>query len=218
MNPPRPVSVYPPATSRSLDDWLAPASSLTPADGRTRLREIAHARAADITLAACTIGGGIIALMGGVIWGLLAWTVVPVIAGGVIGSGLSVGGAVLLKRARSRRPDNRYRRMGAWGTPDTPVGGIILAGVIYGAVAIPVLLSWPELVASGAERVIGMLGFLLVFALLLVVAMVIPGIILGRARTSLRRVAATDPVYRAMLEQERSSWVPQHGDQMFGPL
>lgn len=63
------------------------------------------------------------------------------------------------------------------------------------------------------------LAMVLVFLIcLLVAAIMVPATILGRSRESLRRKAANDPHFRALLEQDLATWRDPYGDAGYGPL
>ncbi|WP_157731853.1 hypothetical protein [Arthrobacter sp. YN] len=49
-------------------------------------------------------------------------------------------------------------------------------------------------------------------------AIVIPATIVGHSRESLRRKAANDPHFRALLEQDLATWRDPYGDAGYGPL
>ena len=53
---------------------------------------------------------------------------------------------------------------------------------------------------------------------LLVVGIIVPATIAGRSRESLRRKAATDPHFRALLEQDLVTWRDPYGNAGYGPL
>ena len=53
---------------------------------------------------------------------------------------------------------------------------------------------------------------------LLVVGIIVPATIAGRSRESLRRKAAADPHFRALLEQDLATWRDPYGDAGYGPL
>lgn len=140
----------------------------------------------------------------------------PLIIFGVVAALLIVIGLLTIRRARSRLPNERRARVirGA----GTARGGWFAAGGLWVVLALIMLPTLPALAESQDGRFIGMIGILVCLALLLVSCFAVPATVLGRARESLRRVAATDAAYRALLEQDRVTWRPQLGDQMYGPL
>jgi len=207
-----PVSAYPPASSRTLAQWLDPELGERYApEISTRLREIADARAGaagtwgallSVGLSAVLFAGVLIAVTGRTL-SAVPWLIVGVV--------LAAVGGWFLRRVRrwvprpgtslsGRGPGNL--RSGLWAA-----GGILLIFIVFlvigaltsGRVLVPVLLG------------LGM-------ALLLVSVFVVPPSIIGRSRQSLRRQAQRDPRLAATLERERLSWAPTRRTEMFGPL
>lgn len=214
---PEAVSQFPDPTSRSLDAWLADKSAATDAQTiSTRLHGLAFARAADIAVGATALAVGITTFPIGAFWSAVAASFAPVIIASIVGALLIVLGMLLIRRARSKLPDERRARIirGAGRAR----GGWILAGGIWLVLAAIVLSALPSLSDREDGIVIGLIGIVVCMALLLVSVFVVPATVLGRARESLRRVASTDAKYRALLEQDRLTWRPQFGDQMYGPL
>ena len=212
---PNPVSLYPPATSRSLESWLGQPSADAPVEAPSRLREIADNRAVDISLAAVALAGGIVVVLFGAYWSIMGLVVPPVIIFSIIGAALILLGRFALRLARSRLPkDERARIVRSSGTAR---GGITAAAMIWVVTVVMTSPAWPAASARDGGWAL-LMGFYLFLALLLVTCFVVPSIVLGRARESLRRVAEQDGAYRALLEHDRLTWHPRYGDQMYGPL
>ncbi|RLQ85862.1 hypothetical protein D9V28_03120 [Mycetocola zhadangensis] len=198
-----------------MDSWLASSSTSTPVGMPSRLQQIADARAADISVGAVAVSGGIVTMLLGAYWSVAGLVVLPVIILGIVGAGLVALGNVLLRRARSRLPNEQ--RLRSTRGPRTARGGVVTAASLWGVMAVVTGGAWFEAPPRDGLIVVA-IGFYLFFALLLVVGFVVPATILGRARESLRRAAAEDAAYRALLEHDRLTWSPRYGDQMFGPL
>ncbi|KDA06181.1 hypothetical protein DC31_12830 [Microbacterium sp. CH12i] len=214
---PVPVSQFPVATSRSLDSWLSDQNvNADPREISTRLQWVAFARAADISVGAAMLSLGITAIAIGFFWGAAAGSIVPMIVFGIVAVLLVLLGLLLIHRARSRWPNERRSRVirGA----GTARGGWFAAGGIWLVFAVILLSTLPSLASREEGIVIGLVGIVVCMAFLLVSGLAIPATVLARARQSLRRVASTDLKYRTMLEQDRLTWHPQFGDQMYGPL
>lgn len=214
---PEPVSQFPAPMSRSLDSWLAENPAVTdPQTISTRLQGLAFARAADIAVGAAALATGITAFPIGAFWGAVAVSFAPMIIASIAGVLLIVLGVLLIRRARSKLPDERRARVirGAGNAR----GGWFAAGGIWLVFAVIVLSTLPSLTHRTDGIISGLIGIVVCMALLLVSVFVVPATVLGRARESLRRVASTDLKYRALLEQDRLTWRPQFGDQMYGPL
>lgn len=213
---PEPVSIYPPATSRTLDEWLQEESASPPPSGRSRLSQIAWNRAADIAAASASVAGGITLILFGAYWSVFASIPAPILVFTILGAVFVAVGLLVIRRARTRLPSDRILRVVRG--PSSAGSGVVTAATIWGvlaAITIPSWLASPTAI-EGAD--VMFVGFLLFFALLLVTCFVVPAVVLGRANESLRRIAATAPAYREQLEQDRLTWRPTAGAQMYGPL
>ncbi|HCS60584.1 MAG TPA: hypothetical protein DIW46_04175 [Microbacterium sp.] len=177
---------------------------------------MAFARAADISVGAAVVAVGITAAIAGLFWGAAAVTFLPLVIFVVVGALLGLLGLLLIRRARTRFPkETRTRTIRGAGDARN---GWFAAGGIWLVFAVIILSTLPSLADRGDGIAIGLIGIIVCMALLLISAFVVPATVLGRARESLRRVAATDAHYRALLEQDRLTWHPRYGDQMYGPL
>lgn len=207
-----PVSAYPPASSRTLAEWMDPALAvLHGAESRSRLREIADARAmrrgmwaSFLALGSSSVVIGLVLLAVGV---SSSASMPTMIGGGVIAvaAGLFLAGV----RGWVPKPGTSYATRGAGSLG----GGLIAAASIFGAInvfLIPAIISsvdpMPLLVLDGG------------LALMLISVFVIPAAIIGRGRHTLRREAERDQRLAAALERDRVSWAPQIAVPMFGPL
>lgn len=207
-----PVSAYPPASSRTLAEWMDPALAvLHGAESRSRLREIADARAmrrgmwaSFLALGSSSVIIGLVLLAVGV---SSSASMPTMIVGGVIAvaAGLFLAGV----RGWVPKPGTSYATRGAGSLG----GGLIAAASIFGAInvfLIPAIIfsvdPMPLLVLDGG------------LALMLISVFVIPAAIIGRGRHTLRREAERDQRLAAALERDRVSWAPQIAVPMFGPL
>ncbi len=207
-----PVSAYPPASSRTLAEWMDPALAvLHGAEYRSRLREIADARAmrrgmwaSFLALGSSSVAIGLVLLAIGV---SPSASMATMIAGGIV----AVAAGLFLARVRGWVPKlgTSYATRGAGSLG----GGLVAAVSIFGAInvfQIPAIISSvdpaPLLVLDGG------------LALMLVSVFVIPAAIIGRGRHTLRREAERDQPLAAALERDRVSWTPQVAVPMFGPL
>lgn len=207
-----PVSAYPSASSRTLEQWLDPElGAQYPPEFSTRLREIADARArvAGMWAALVSVGLGAV-LFAGVLFAVTgrAVSTVPWMIVGVV---LAALGGWFLSRVRRWVP-----RPGAW----VPVRGPgDLRGGLWAAGGILFVLN--VFLVIGAVTSGGVFAMVLVdlgLVLLLVSGFVVPPTIVGRSRPTLRRQTQKDPRLAATLERERLSWTPVGRTEMFGPL
>ncbi|MGK3950627.1 hypothetical protein [Microbacterium sp. K2] len=215
-----PVSAYPPASSRTLAEWMDPALAvLHGAESRSRLREIADARAmrrgmwaSFLALGSSSVIIGLVLLAVGV---SSSASMPTMIVGGIIAvaAGLFLAGV----RGWVPKPGTSYATRGAGSLG----GGLIAAASIFGAInvfLIPAIISsvdpMPLLVLDGGLA----LMLISVFVIPLISVFVIPAAIIGRGRHTLRREAERDQRLAAALERDRVSWGPQIAVPMFGPL
>lgn len=213
---PEPVSMYPPATSRTLDEWLVEQPAPPGVDARSRLRQIAWNRAVDLAAASACVSGGITCILFGGYWSVFASIPAPVIVFTILGAALIVLGLLVIHRLRTRLPNERMRRVVRG--PSGARSGIVMASVLWGVLAAIAITSFLSNPSASERSAVVLVGFLLFFALLLVTSFVIPAIVLGRANESLRRIVARVPAYRALLEEDRVMWHPTPGVEMYGPL
>lgn len=207
-----PASAYPPASSRTLAEWLDPAFAvLHGAESRSRLREIADARAMRRGMWASFLALGSSSVIIGVV--LLAVgapssaSMPAMIVGGII----AVASGLFLARVKGwvPKPGTSYATRGAGSLG----GGLIAAASIFGAINVFLI---PAIISSGDPVPLLVLDGGL--ALVLVSVFVIPAVIIGRGRHTLRSEAARDRRLAAALEHDRVSWTPQAAVPMFGPL
>lgn len=206
-----PVSPYPPATSRTLEQWLDPAyAAQVSAEVQTRLRDIADAQAMRRALWAAFLSLGVSAMLFATVVfslngnrGMLTWA--------VVGAVLVLVSVPMMRRSRSRipRPGAILTTRGAGSLG----GGLRAAGAIFLAINVFLL---PATVLNG--RLISVVFIELGVLLLLASAFVVPAAVIGGARSSLRRTAQRDPRMQEALEGERLAWTPTPGVPMFGPL
>lgn len=202
----------PPSSSRTLEQWLDPGlGAAHQPELRTRLREIADARAARAAMWAAFLSLGVSAvLFAGVLLAVTgrAASTVPWIA---VGAVLAAVGALFLSRVRRWVPRP--------GTSLSVRGPGNLRSGLWAAGGILFLLNVFLVIGSlTTGRVLVMVLVDLGMVLLLASAFVVPSAILGRSRLILRRQTQKDPRLAATLERERLTWRPDGRTAMFGPL
>jgi hypothetical protein len=207
-----PVSAYPPATSRTLAEWMdADLAALHGTESRSRLREVADARAMRRGMWASFVALGSSSVVLGLV--LLAVGVPPsaYLPSMIAGSVVAVVSGVFLARVRGwiPRSGTSYSTRGAGSLG----GGLVAAASIF--VAFNVFLT-PAIFSS--DDPVPILVLDTGFALVPVSVFVIPAAIIGRGRQTLRREAARDQRLAAALESDRVTWTPQVAVPMFGPL
>jgi hypothetical protein len=63
-----------------------------------------------------------------------------------------------------------------------------------------------------------MIGAYLLIVLFLVACIVVPSVVMGRARQSFRRRVQSDPVLRTAVEGDLATWRDPYGNAGYGPL
>ncbi|GAA2848389.1 hypothetical protein [Paenarthrobacter ilicis] len=206
-----------PHPARPLEYWLSPElSAITPATAPSRLRELASARGSFMGAWAGGIClGAVLVLLGAILaLRLGAPAVLPSLA--VPGAGIGVLCSIFYARAKDRLP--RTNRALVNRGPGNLRGALFFVGfillVFMGVFALTATPStWQD--PSSLLTLATVLGFMLS---LLTAAIIVPATIVGRSRESLRRKAADDPRFRALLEQDLATWRDPYGEAGYGPL
>ncbi|MFJ4168211.1 hypothetical protein ACIPY3_01750 [Paenarthrobacter sp. NPDC089714] len=204
-------------SDRPLDYWLSPElAAVTPAGARSRLREIAGARGSYMGAWAAGVGIGTVLVLMGVLLAVRLGTFVLLPSLSLPGAALAVLCGVFYARVRDRLP--RTDRALVNRGPGNLRGALSFVAFI--------LIVFIGLFAFTAKPstwqdpgVLLTLAMVLAFVVcLLVGAIIVPATIMGRSRESLRRKAATDPRFRALLEQDLVTWRDPYGNAGYGPL
>lgn len=202
---------------RPLDYWLSPElSAITPANARSRLREIAGARGAYMGAWAAGSGVGAVLVLLGVVLAARLGTPATLAALGLPGAGLAVLCGFSFVRVRNRLP--RTSRALVNRGPGSLRGALSFCGfIVLAFLGVFAFTAKPSTWQDPASLLT--LGLVLAFMIgLLVVGIIIPATIMGGSRESLRRKAATDPRFRALLEQDLATWRDPYGNAGYGPL
>lgn len=209
---------------RTLDDWLSPElAAACPVTARSRLREIARVRGSLLGAWAAGIGVGAMLVVLGALVGAFSGSAAVFWTLGGIGAALALGCGLGLARARDRLPD--ADRVIVNRGPSSPGRALLFAGCIIAAfVAVFGFASGPEVWRDPA-RLLPLAAALLLLVGLLAAAIVVPAIIMSRAREALRRRALRDPRFRALLERDLVAWSDRPAEQRdaaggapYGPL
>ncbi|MDI2021664.1 hypothetical protein [Paenarthrobacter nicotinovorans] len=204
-------------SDRPLDYWLSPElSAITPANARSRLREIAGARGAYMGAWAAGTGIGAVLVLLGVVLAVRLGTFATIAALSLPGAAVAVLCGVFYVRVRDRLP--RTSRALVNRGPGSLRGAlsfiafvlVVFAG-LFAFTAKPSTWQDPGTLLTLAT----VLAFMI---FLLVAAILVPATIMGRSRESLRRKAANDPHFRALLEQDLATWRDPVGNAGYGPL
>ncbi|MCM0615704.1 hypothetical protein MOD31_06695 [Paenarthrobacter sp. TYUT067] len=204
-------------SDRSLDYWLSPElSAITPTNARSRLRELASARGAYMGAWAAGIGvGGFLVLLG-VVLAVRLGTPVTLAALGIPGAALAVLCGIYFARVRNRLP-RTDRALVNRGPGNLRGAFSFVAFVLLVFTGLFAFTAKPSTWQDPAA-LLTLVTVLAFMVSLLVVGIIVPATIAGRSRESLRRKAATDPHFRALLEQDLATWRDPYGNAGYGPL
>jgi hypothetical protein len=198
-----------------LEYWLSPdLAKVTPPEAPSRLRQLADSQG---TLAAgwssAISGGPVLALAGGfgsALSGNPAWVIVL----GLFGATLTVVGVLFWKRVRTTLP-NTDKLLITRG-PGGAGGGISTVAVLAGLVG----AAMASVLPGAAERGTGvaLFGAYLLIVAVLCACILVPSVVLGRARQSFRRRLQSDANLRKAVEDDMASWRDPYGTAGYGPL
>lgn len=165
---------------------------------------------------AAGIGMGAVLILLGVVLAIWLGTLVPVPSLGLPGAAITVLCCVCYARVRDRLP--RTSRLIVNRGPGSLRGALSFAGFILVAfIGLFAFTAKPSTWQDPAA-LLTLAAVLTFMVCLLVVGIIVPATIAGRSRESLRRKAATDPHFRALLEQDLVTWRDPYGNAGYGPL
>jgi len=161
-------------------------------------------------------GFGAVLFLLGALLAVRLGTVVTLPSLSLPGAAIAVLCGVFYGRARDRLP--KTSRAIVNRGPGSLRGALWFAGfVLFAFIGVFAFTAKPSTWQDPAALLT--LGTVLAFMVgLLVAGIMVPAIIAGRSRESLRRKAATDPHFRALLEQDLATWRDPYGDAGYGPL
>jgi hypothetical protein len=135
---------------------------------------------------------------------------------GLLGAALSALGLVSWKRVRSTLP-NTVRILITRG-PGSARGGVTMVSVLALLLGGILSTALPGAVSRGTAALFALGGAYLLFLALLAAFILVPSVVLGRARRSFRRRVQADPGLRAAVEGDLAVWRDPHGNAAYGPL
>lgn len=135
---------------------------------------------------------------------------------GVVGAALPVLGLLSWKRVRATLP-NTDRLLISHG-PGSARGGILMVAglaIVLGGILASAL---PGIASRGAATLVAVIGAYLLIVIFLMACILVPSVVMGRARESFRRRVQADPVLRAAVENDLAMWRDPYGNAAYGPL
>lgn len=215
MTTPVPFPADQPA--HSLDYWLSfELARVSPATAPSRLRQLADAQGSLAAAWSSAIAAGPVFILAGGTVSLMSNKPVWMLTLGPLGAGLFVLGVFSWKRVRATLP-NTERLLISRG-PGSARGGIMMVSAlaaILGGILAPAL---PGISARGAASLAGVICIYLITVALLAACILVPSVVMGRARQSFRRRIRANPDLRKAVEDDLASWRDPYGNASYGPL
>lgn len=215
MTVPIPFPAVQPA--HPLDYWLSPElARISPPNAPSRLRQLADTQGALASAWSSAIGGGPVLVLAGGFVSVMSVNPAGVLVLGLLGLALSLLGLFSWTRVCSTLP-NTGRLLTSRG-PGSARGGIVMVAglaIVIGAILASAL---PGIAARGTATLVALIGAYLLIVMFLVAVILVPSVVMGRARQSFRRRVRSDPVLRAAVEEDLATWRAPYGNAAYGPL
>lgn len=203
--------------AHGLDYWLSPElAGVSPATAPSRLRQLADAQGTLAAAWSSAIGSGPVCALAGGIASLMLKDPVWVLVLGPVGAALVVLGLVFWKRVRATLPD--AGRLLISRGPGSARGGIMMVSVLSAILGGALAVGLPATAARGTATLTGMISAYLLLVALLVACIVVPSVVMGRARQSFRRRLQANADLRKAVEVDLASWRDPYGNVSYGPL
>ncbi|MDR6638802.1 hypothetical protein [Paenarthrobacter nitroguajacolicus] len=204
------------AQGRPLEYWLsADLARVSPPQAPSRLRQLADAQGALAAAWSCAIGGGPLMLLIGAVVSSLTGNPAWVLSLGLPGVLLGLLGWRGWKKVRLRLPDTNKLLINRG--PGSAKGGVWATLGIAGLQAAAFAVAVPSALEQGTLPTLLWVYFMMV--LLLVAVILVPSVVLGRARESFRERLLVDPALRRAVEEDMATWRDPHGGSTaYGPL
>lgn len=204
-------------STHPLDYWLSPElARISPPSAPSRLRQLADAQGALAAAWSSAIGCGPVLILAGGFVSVTSGNPAGAQVLGMMGAALAVLGVVSWKRVRATLP-NTDRLLISRG-PGSARGGIMMVSLLATILAGILATALPETASREAATVVGMIGAYLLTVLFLVACILVPSVVMGRARQSFRRRVQADPVLRTAVEADLATWRDPYGNAGYGPL
>ncbi|KIS28835.1 hypothetical protein TV39_02925 [Arthrobacter sp. SPG23] len=200
-----------------LDYWLSPElARISPPTAPSRLRQLADAQGALAAAWSSAIGSGPLLILGGGFITVMSGNPVWVLVLGLTGAALMVLGRYSWKRVRTSLPntDSLLITRG----PGTARGGVVMVSLLAALVGGILATGLPASAARGTATLVALVGAYVLIVALLAVCILVPSVVMGRARQSFRRRVQADPTLRAAVEEDLATWRDPYGNAGYGPL
>ena len=200
-----------------LDYWLsAELARVSPPSAPSRLRQLADVQGTLAAAWSSAIGCGFVLILSGAFISGISGNPAGVLLLGLMGAALAVLGVFYWKRVRTTLPktDRLLISRGPGSARDGMLMVSALATILGGMLA----TAWPGISSRGPSLPVAVVGAYLLIVALLVACILVPSVVMGRARQSFRRRVQTDPVLRLAVDDDLARWRDPYGNASFGPL
>ncbi|MBP1234175.1 putative membrane protein [Arthrobacter sp. PvP102] len=200
-----------------LDYWLSPElARISPPAAPSRLRQLADAQGALAAAWSSAIGGGSVLILGGGFITVMSGNPVWVMFLGLTGAALTVLGRFSWKRVRASLPDTN--RLLITRGPGSARGGVVMVSLLAAVLGGILAAALPAGAARGTATIVAVVGAYVLTVALLAVCILVPSVVMGRARESFRRRVQSDPTLRTAVEDDLATWRDPYGTAGYGPL
>ena len=200
-----------------LDYWLSPElARISPPNAPSRLRQLADAQGVLAAAWSSAIGCGPVMILGGGFISVMSGSRAGVLVLGLMGAALVVLGLFSWKRVRATLP-NTDRLLITRG-PGSARGGIAMVSVLATVLGGILATALPGIASRGTDTLVAVAGAYLLIVILLVACILVPSVVMGRARQSFRRRVQANPVLRTAVEDDLATWRDPYGNASYGPL
>lgn len=200
-----------------LDYWLSTElARISPPNAPSRLRQLADVQGTVAAAWSAAIGGGSVLTMGGAFISVMSGNHAGVLLLGLMGAALAVFGVFCWKRVRATLPNTDRLLIGRG--PGSARGGIVMVSVLATVLGGILATALPGISSRGTSTLVAVIGAYLLIVILLVACILVPSVVMGRARQSFRRRVQVNPVLRAAAEDDLARWRDPYGHAGYGPL
>ncbi|XAS65641.1 hypothetical protein ACOM2C_02310 [Pseudarthrobacter sp. So.54] len=200
-----------------LDYWLSTElARISPPSAPSRLRQLADVQGTLAAAWSSAIGGGFVLMLSGAFVSGISGDPAGVLLLGLMGAALAVLGVFYWKRARATLP--KTDRLLISRGPGSARGGMLMVSVLATVLGGMLVTAWPGIASRGPSSLVTVVGAYLLIVALLAACILVPSVVMGRARQSLRRRVQKDPALRRAVEDDLSRWRDPYGNMSYGPL
>ena len=200
-----------------LEYWLSmDLARISPPHAPSRLRQLADAQGTLAAAWSSAIAGGPALILGGAFSSVMSGNQTAILLLGPLGAALSVLGVFFWQRVRAALP-NTDRLLISRG-PGSARGGILTVAFLATVLGGILTTALPGITSMGFSTLVAVIGAYLLTVILMVVCILVPSVVMGRARQSFRRRVQENQVLRAAVDDDLATWRDPYGNSSYGPL